>query len=547
MITRPDLHQALSALRSRIFFTAYPEHPGAYAETEKSLGLAAFEQHLNKPFADLLQPGTLQWAGEERSPWTMQPLGITYPVFDAGALLLRARTARHSLSDLTPEKRASILIDALELMRARFFELAFATQHTSGQSFMMAFQASGPHTADRALEALASAYEAITYFPASVWWEKPLGKTSVKLEKTYKAVGRGIALSIGCSTFPTWNSLPGIFANLMCGNPVIWKPHPGAVLPAAIAASCIQDAFAAAGSDAMALQLAPDTAAEPLAFLLAQHPLVQIIDYTGGSSFGQTLESLPGKTVFTEKAGVNSVLIESVKNLDEVLQNLAFSVCLYSGQMCTAPQNFFVPAQGVWDGEKHIPASEVATRLADAIKALTENPKTGAGTLATLQNERTLQRVANSSNLGAEVLLPSASVAQPDFPQALSISPVLLKTTASEEAIYASELFGPISIVVVTTDRDEALQLITQLARKQGAITCALYTTDAAFEKKALLHLESAFVQVSVNLTGHIWVNQHAAFSDLHVTGGNPAGNATFSNPDFVNRRFVWLSHRKAV
>jgi acyl-CoA reductase-like NAD-dependent aldehyde dehydrogenase len=215
--------------------------------------------------------------------------------------------------------------------------------------------------------------------------------------------------------------------------------------------------------------------------------------------------------------------------------------------MCTAPQNFFVPAQGVWDGEKHVPAKEVGERFAAAIKALIENPKAGAGTLATLQNERTLQRVANAKNLGAEMLLESAAVVQPDFPQAVCVSPVLLKTDSANEAIFSSELFGPINVLVVTADRDEALQLITQLARKQGAITCGLYTTDAAFEQKAVLHLENAFVPVSVNLTGPIWVNQHAAFSDLHVSGGNPAGNATFCNPDFVNRRFVWISHRKAM
>ncbi|MGL5891681.1 MAG: aldehyde dehydrogenase family protein, partial [Bacteroidia bacterium] len=496
---------------------------------------------------DLLQPGTLRWAGEERSPWMMQPLGITYPVFEVEALVLRARTARHSFNDLNADERARLLISALEKLRARFFELAYATQHTTGQSFMMSFQASGPHTADRALEALAAAYEAVTYFPGSVNWEKPLGKTSVKLHKTYKAVGRGIALSIGCSTFPTWNSLPGIFANLMCGNPVIWKPHPGAVLPAAIAAGCIQQAFAESGADPLVLQLAPDTQAEPLAFELAKHPLVSIIDYTGGSSFGATLESLPGKTIFTEKAGVNSVLLESVTDLDAVLQNLAFSVRLYSGQMCTAPQNFFVPAQGVWDGEKHIPANEVGTRFAAAIKALTENPKAGAGTLATLQNERTLQRVANAKNLGAEMLLESHAVQQPDFADAVSVSPVLMKTSSANEAVFSSELFGPINVLVETADRDEALQLITTITRKQGAITCALYTTDAAFEQKAVQLLENAFVPVSINLTGPIWVNQHAAFSDLHVTGGNPAGNATFSNPDFVNRRFVWIGHRKAL
>jgi hypothetical protein len=50
-----------------------------------------------------------------------------------------------------------------------------------------------------------------------------------------------------------------------------------------------------------------------------------------------------------------------------------------------------------------------------------------------------------------------------------------------------------------------------------------------------------------MNLTGFIWVNQHAAFSDFHVTGGNPAGNASFTDPGFVNRRYVWVGHRKLV
>jgi hypothetical protein len=53
-----------------------------------------------------------------------------------------------------------------------------------------------------------------------------------------------------------------------------------------------------------------------------------------------------------------------------------------------------------------------------------------------------------------------------------------------------------------------------------------------------------AFTPVSLNLTGMIWVNQHAAFSDFHVTGGNPAGNASFTNPEYINKRFVWVGHR---
>ena len=45
---------------------------------------------------------------------------------------------------------------------------------------------------------------------------------------------RGVALVIGCNTFPTWNAYPGIFASLVTGNAVVVKPHPRAVLPLAI-------------------------------------------------------------------------------------------------------------------------------------------------------------------------------------------------------------------------------------------------------------------------------------------------------------------------
>ncbi len=54
------------------------------------------------------------------------------------------------------------------------------------------------------------------------------------MEKRYRIVPRGLALVIGCCTFPTWNSYPGLFASLATGNAVMVKPHPGAILPLAI-------------------------------------------------------------------------------------------------------------------------------------------------------------------------------------------------------------------------------------------------------------------------------------------------------------------------
>ena len=45
-------------------------------------------------------------------------------------------------------------------------------------------------------------------------------------------------------------------------------------------------------------------------------------------------------------------------------------------------------------------------------------------------------------------------------------------------------------------------------------------------------------VALSVNLTGGIYVNQSAAFSDYHVSGANPAGNACLTDSAFVANRF---------
>ena len=47
-----------------------------------------------------------------------------------------------------------------------------------------------------------------------------------------------------------------------------------------------------------------------------------------------------------------------------------------------------------------------------------------------------------------------------------------------------------------------------------------------------------AGVPLSVNLTGQIFVNQSAAFSDYHVPGCNPSGNATLTDAAFVASRF---------
>ncbi|AWO01094.1 phenylacetic acid degradation protein PaaN [Chitinophaga alhagiae] len=540
------IDNAVKANQNRTFYAQYPEHPKAYGEEAPPQGEASFKSLLQQPFSRLKQKVVAGWAGEEVSPYTGEPLGITYPLTDTEELVKAGKRAGQRWAQLGVADRAGILTESLEKIQHHFFEIAHATMHTTGQSFMMSFQASGPHANDRALEAIAMGYQQLQAYPERQTWEKPMGKISIRLEKSFRAVPRGLGLVIGCSTFPVWNSLPGIYADLITGNAVLVKPHPKAVLPIAIVVAVIQQVLEENGQDPYTCQLAADSSEHLITKELCEHPDVALIDYTGSSSFGNYVESLAakGKTVFTEKAGVNSVILDSAKDIDAVVQNLAFSVSLYSGQMCTAPQNFFIPESGVNTSGGILSFNEVAVKLKDAVTALVNNPKMGTGTLGAVQNEATLQRAKDIHQLGGKVLLNGMPVVNEEYRNARTFSPAIVEVSSADSGIYEKELFGPVILLIKTKDTDHSIQLARQMAAKHGAITCAAYTTDEAVKDKIEDAMNSVFTPVSFNFTGFIWVNQHAAFSDFHVTGGNPAGNASFTNQEFIVKRFVWVGNR---
>ena len=540
------LEAAYAAQQSRTYFAAWPESPRAYAEDGMAQGLSAFQSLLTQNFTELLQDGSQGWVGDEVSPYMMTGLGIQYPKFAPEVLIANAKSAQKVWSKTSADIRVAVLLDALDRVALRFFEIAYATMHTTGQSFMMSFQASGPHANDRALEVLSMAYHELNRFPSDVTWVKNMGKFDLTLQKNYKAIPKGVALVIGCSTFPTWNTVPGLFGSLMTGNASIVKPHPKSVLPIAIVVAEIQKALVAAGLPASVVQLGVDTLDHPITKELAEDTSVKLIDYTGGSAFGDYIESLQGKTVFTEKAGVNSVILDSVADANAVFGNLAFAASLYSGQMCTAPQNIFVSAEGVKTAEGILSYDDVVAGIANAVKGLAENPKMGAGTLGAIQNDITSTRVKSvEAAAGSSVALASMNIVNPEFPDARTASPTVIAVDAADMKSWKHECFGPIVFVVKTESAAHSLALTSDSASELGAITCSCYSTDNEFMAEVEDAMNEVFTPVSFNFTGAAFVNQHAAFSDFHVTGGNPSGNASFTDSQYVNRRFVWVGNRK--
>ncbi|WP_331452891.1 phenylacetic acid degradation protein PaaN [Streptomyces sp. SS162] len=547
---RPTLDQALEAIRTRAYWSPHPEHPKAYGENgslSAAEGLAAHQAALGSRF-ELDQPGTDGWTGGEVSPYG-PALGVEYPHADMDVLLPAMRAAMGAWREAGAETRALVCLEVLARVSARTHEFAHAVMHTSGQAFMMAFQAGGPHAQDRGLEAVAYAYAEQTRTPRDAEWSKPQGKRDpLELRKTFTPVGRGIALMIGCNTFPTWNGYPGLFASLATGNAVLVKPHPRAVLPLALTVRIAREVLAEAGFDPNLVALAAERPGEGIAKSLAVRPEVRIIDYTGSTEFGDWLETHARQAqVYTEKAGVNTVVVDSTDDYKGMLANLAFSLSLYSGQMCTTPQNLLIPRDGIATDAGHRSYDEVVSDLAAAVDGLLGDDARANGLLGALVNADVKARLEAAAGLG-EVALASREVTNPDFPDAVVRTPLMVKLDGAkpdDEAAYMAECFGPVSFAVAVDSTADALELLRRTVREKGAMTVGAYTTSPDVERAVEEVCLEESAQLSLNLTGGVYVNQTAAFSDFHGSGGNPAANAALCDGAFVANRFRVVEVRR--
>ncbi|MFH9938715.1 phenylacetic acid degradation protein PaaN [Streptomyces murinus] len=540
---RPTLDQALEAIRTRAYWSPHPEHPKAYGEhgsLDAAAGKAAFDALLGTRL-DLGQAGTDDWVGGEISPYGIE-LGVSYPHADLDVLLPAMKAGQPAWRDAGAEVRAVVCLEILKRISDRTHEFAHAVMHTSGQAFLMAFQAGGPHAQDRGLEAVAYAYAEQVRTPESAEWSKPQGKRDpLVLTKNFTPVPRGIGLVIGCNTFPTWNGYPGLFASLATGNAVLVKPHPRAVLPLALTVRIAREVLTEAGFAADLVALAAERPGEGIAKALATRPEIRIIDYTGSTSFGDWLEANARQAqVYTEKAGVNTVIVHSTDDYKGMLSNLAFSLSLYSGQMCTTPQNLLIPREGILTDQDPKTFDEVTADLARAVDGLLGDDARANALLGAIVNPDVKARLEAAAGLG-EVALASREIGNPEFPGAVVRTPVIVKLDGAKpdaEAAYMSECFGPVSFAVALDSVTDAVELLRRTVREKGAMTVGAYTTDSEVERAIEeVCLEEA-AQLSFNLTGGVFVNQTAAFSDFHGSGGNPAANAALCDGAFVANRF---------
>ena len=240
------------------------------------------------------------------------------------------------------------------------------------------------------------------------------------------------------------------------------------------------------------------------------------------------------------------MIVDSTDDLKGMARNLALSLALYSGQMCTAPQNIYVPRDGIQTAEGRIGFDDVAAAIGAALDKLCADPAKAVELTGAIQNDGIVARIGQARALGLPVVADSRALAHPQFEGARVHTPLLLRADAGNGAI-TQEWFGPIAFVVATDSTEHSIRLARDSVVRHGALSLSAYTTDEAVAAQVQDAAEVAGVALSLNLTGAVFVNQTAAFSDFHGTGANPAANAALSDSAFVANRFRVVQTRRHV
>jgi phenylacetic acid degradation protein paaN len=541
------LESGLQAFRTRESFSAFegrrPSGPTREEADQQFDALLGSELDLDG------HPGEWTPQPDEISPYTGEPLAISYPRCDVSTLVAASTATQETWATTPYAERVALCLEMIE----RLFEanelLAIAAVHTTGQGRGMSQSGSGTNALDRGLEAACAAYAALDRVPTSGTWTRSFGTTSVSLDKTFSTIPLGPAVVVACASFPAWNVYPAVFANLATGNPVIVKPHPSSVLQMALAIQIMRSTLTAAGHDPDLVLLATDTVAEQITTGLLTHDGVRIVDFTGSAIFGTWVEqNVRQAAVYTETSGVNSVVVESLGDVDAMIRSLAGTLVLFSGQMCVAPQNIYVPAAGITTPDGTLSTAEFGDRLVAAIGEIIGHPKRAAALMGTVQSARTVTAMHDLADVvrgRGRVLLEPAGFEHPEHPRARTCGPLVAELSIEDHDLYGREQFGPVAFLIPVADADAGLAQATTDARNEGAISAFVLSQDEDFIARAERAYALAGAALSINITGPMPMGFSAAFSDYHVSGLNPAGTATLTDEAFIAGRFRVVQSRR--
>ena len=413
------------------------------------------------------------------NPFTERPIA-TIPAgtaTDAEAAVLAARAAFDGWSAQTVAHRADVLRGVARGMRRRREELVEVTVAELG----------APRSAAESVQ---------VDLPTDVLEKICDYAQQIELEVSEQniVVLREPFGVVGCITpwnFPLHQVVVKIASAIVMGCTVVLKPSEVTPLSALILAEIMEDAGVPAGVFNLVLGTGP-----VVGEVLASHPEVDLVSFTGSTTAGVRVAELAARTVkkvTLELGGKSASIVLEDADLVTAVEETVTRCFSNSGQACNALSRLLVPQAALADAEAAAAAAASRFVVGDP---LAEQTVLGPLVSAT-QRQRVRDHIDRAVADGARVV-HGGSEPPPEHQTGYFVRPTVLSDVTPGMAIARDEVFGPVLTIIPYESLDEAVRMANDT---DYGLSAAVWGADEATLHSVARQLRSG--QVIIN--GGAW------------------------------------------
>ena len=303
----------------------------------------------------------------------------------------------------------------------------------------------------------------------------------------------GVVALITPWNFPTAIPAWKIFAALICGNTVVFKPSSDTPACAAILVRILEEAGVPPG----VVNMVCGSGAEVGEYLVT-HPLVDAVSFTGSCAAGERLEGLLGKMhrpLATEMGGKNAIIVMADANLSLALEGVLWGAFGTSGQRCTAASRVVVHEKVHDEFIDMLSGAAARLRLGDGLLESTD--------VGPLVNEQQYKKVLDYIQVGidegAKPVVGGGAVTAGECGNGFFIEPTVFTHVTPTMRIACEEIFGPVVSVIKCSGLDEAIGIVNDVP---FGLSSAIYSRDVNTTARAERDLRTGIVYVNASTIG---------------------------------------------
>ena len=362
---------------------------------------------------------------------------------DVDAAVASAQQGQRLWAALSAMQRSRILRNAVEILRRRNDELAELESLNTGK----------PLSETRAVDIVTGA-DVLEYYaglvPSIEGQQIPLRESSFVYTRREPL---GVVAGIGAWNYPIqialWKSAPALAA----GNAMLFKPSE--ITP--LTALKLAEIYTEAGLPDGVFNVLTGSGRE-VGTLLTEHPAIEKISFTGGTSTGKLVmasaSSSTLKEVTMELGGKSPLIIFPDADLDRAADIAMMANFYSSGQVCTNGTRVFVPHSIKPAFEQKIVERVQRIRIGAPL-----DPNTNFGPMTSFaQMESVLKYIELGRAEGGRLLTGGARIREGAFAEGAYVQPTVFTDCRDDMTIVREEIFGPVMAILGYDNEEEAIR-----------------------------------------------------------------------------------------